>query len=84
MKCYLSGKHINFRKIINKKESDEFGEFYWCPYRNSYDKGCSTCDGIIGDDNHMWRLFQEINKIALNYRYIKKYVLNNQKLNKFL
>lgn len=84
MKCYLSSKHIDFRKLIHKKESDEFGEFYWCPYRNSYEGSCKNCDGIIGNDNHMWRLFQEINRIATNYRYIKKYVINNQHLTKWL
>ena len=67
--------HISYR-IIFTKETDEFGSFYWCPKLPK----CKYCDGIIGEDNHLWQLFKKVEKLRKAYLIFKKEILVNHSI----
>ena len=67
IKCTYGNKKIMLHKL--KKESDEFGDFYWCPKF----KDCMwMCDGIIYDEGSLFVLFEKIEKEFLKWKILEK------------
>jgi len=68
-----------------RRKTDEFGHYYNCPFTgDSGDETCTNCWGIFDEVDNGYEMYKQLDKIRLAYKYIGKYVLNNQKLTKWL
>lgn len=72
-------RHIS-NKIILKRKTDVFGPFYFCPNISK----CKYCDGLIGEDNHMWRLFERVERLREDTIVFENYVLKNYSIIKWM